>query len=272
MPKVQTDLDRIANAAALLLIEHREHEQPAMKKLSADAFRSDAVKLAECNMARVEEIEALLVSKSEASQHLGAMINSIRKLYLEPNFGRPHPDAPKITRIACDPDRYALAEMAALKISAYEACAVAAVRATIPAHAAKFGKLDDWDAHATRLDELQDSLTTAYSNMRNTWTARDLEDDPTLTPTQRNEGLSRSRFVRFPNIIKAAESDWPQRFVAAVAEEIEAAREAKKVEPAVTVDHDRNGLPEPGRGKNRRGMRKKRARAKLDDASLDATA
>jgi hypothetical protein len=236
--KIETELDRLGRAAAEILLELGPLDHPPTPhKLKAQSFLNDALAYGECTVGRLREIAKTVEARGPNAAAVARLINRISKFYSEGNTPCPSSETAKIARIFSDPDGFAAAQMADLRLTAGEVCALAALEAT-EHHAERFGTIESWEEFSAHWDGLHLGLAEVLERMRHAWAMSDVEIDAAITPSERDSGLQRLRFKRFPSLTMIGGGDWPLRFAEHVAAEIaerkaakQKARETAKTEP-----------------------------------------
>lgn len=255
MPKPVTALDELAAKGAMLLAELAplDHPEKAHKQ-SCNAFLRDALIYGETTLARVRSVRDLIAKAGPNAGDVARTVDHLAKFHSEPNVPCASSQVDKILRINLAGN--AASQMASLKITTGEAVALGVLTAT-ERFPARFGDVDDWASFSQRWDELRRDLDVIYANMRGAFSPNDLVfDTAATTPGERDAGLSRVTFRRFPDLTMLGGSDWPAKFVERVAREIEtmAAQKAAAKIAGEKASED-GGKPEIGRSKHKRGHR-----------------
>ena len=194
----------------------------AARKLTADAFRRDALAIAGANMARIEEIESILAERGARAEAVASFVNRLSLFYREPGASRPFVDCAKALRVYGRDDTGP--QIADMKATASEICALAAVRA-VKRFPDSFGSVRDFDQHLARADELRQGLSTLYKTMRQQFSSADIRmDTRTLGQAEREKGASVLVFARWPHVVLAADRNWPAEIVEAQARKLAAER------------------------------------------------
>lgn len=181
----------------------------AKPKLTSDAFLRDALLIAQCNEARLNEIEQALDNPHAATGALKAFIRRLVGAFRGKNFSRPTPEPSKLLRAYGSEDANAQISQIRSTIAEIQAYSV---RECVGIHEDCFGPVEDFVEYQAAVEKLTKKLDQLYAKMAGAWSGMDVEIDFNLTPDDRRRGLCRISFKRAPDIDPGMD-DWPQKMV-----------------------------------------------------------
>lgn len=171
-------------------------------KLSAKAFLSEALAIANCDKSRAIEVERMRSDPDFDAAR--ALIDSVSRLYLEANMSEPVPSA-QLARFARIYGREgSRAELAQAGVKLAEAFAAAALIAT-KAKPAAFGTIESRSEHATALKKLIAERERIFGIVENTFSAQDLVITAPASASLRDAGLTHTCFRRGGGVVAIGE-------------------------------------------------------------------
>ena len=186
----------------------------SQRKLSCEGFLSEALRNADCDQDRLDEIEHIL-ENAKARDEAEAFIGRLTKAFGQQQYTRPFLKVEKCLRVFTREERNIQAQLNEMNIKVLEAIAVASQRA-IKRAPKEFGTIEDMDAHILRLEELQTKLQATFTALEKAVTADDVEmSREGLYQSELERGLTRVTFKKkkFVNVLFVP--GWPERIVVA---------------------------------------------------------
>ncbi len=209
-----TQLDNLINKGADALRKlHRLESGPGARKLTADSFEAEALKIANVTPERIDEIEKLLET-AHGADSIRAFIRRLGKELSTQNYVRPFPDPSKACRIFGHSNLDGQAGQHGIKAGELQVLAVRACRTRFGDDV--FGEVKDLTKHERKVEALREKLDGIYAEMRSAFSGDDVVIDASaesLLPNERARGLARVTFRRAPGLTPA-HSDWPQKLIA----------------------------------------------------------
>ena len=206
----KTPLDKLIDSAVDCRRKLRHLE--AGKKLTFKAFYKEALQLAGCDAATIEQLGQDVKEKS-GTRHLQMFISKLVRVLREPNFPRCPRDPGKLLNVYGSNE--AFQELTSLGFTVAQAIALAVFEVHKRFGNDAFGVIQDWPRYDVETASLRERIGTFADEMKTAVSGADLDiatDPSVLLPDERARGLARVSFRRGTGIT-LSDDGWPDRLI-----------------------------------------------------------
>jgi hypothetical protein len=224
-PEPATRFETLIIEAARTLAHKRKLE--ADRKWTAHAFLTKALETAGLTPATLQALQQRLKASEQPNAAIHAFVRRCALELRSPNWIEPPVDCAKVARIY-GADTLA-AELHDFNVTTPQLVALG-VAQCVELYPDTFGVVASPTVHAMRIDESRTHLINTYEKMRSSWTGADVEIDPKIPVSLRDQGFTRLRFRRHKHVFLIAESPWPEQLAQA---ELDALAHKAEPEPAI---------------------------------------
>jgi hypothetical protein len=242
----KTLFDEITIDAAKALARLRRLEGPT--KLTAHAFMRKALETAGLTPEGLTALQTSLKASEAPHVAIDAFVRRCALEFRSPNWTSPPVDSAKVARIYGS-DTLA-AELHDFNVTTPWLVALAVARC-VELFPDSFGDIADPHIHQMKLQEARDKLSSLYSQLGGSWTSQDVEVDPRIPVSLRDEGYARLRFHRHPQVFLIEGANWPEQLAQAEIDLI-AAKAEPEAEPVESFEDADEAVSEDAPRKIRR--------------------
>ena len=206
----KTPLDQLIDSAVDCRRKLRHLE--AGRKLTFKAFYKEALELAGCDAATIEQLAEDIANKP-GTRHVQMFISKLVRVFREPTYPRCTRDPGKVLNVYGSNE--AFQELTSLGATVAQAIALAVFQVHERFGNDAFGVIQDWVKYDVETASLRERISTFADEMKIAVSGADLhiETDPSvLLPDERKRGLARVSFRRGTGIT-LSDDGWPNRLI-----------------------------------------------------------